>query len=494
MAKAFKSTEFVDDTDTDVMELSSSLSKSDSDESSGSTAIAEQALLARDSIDHELDAMDRLPPEASVPAIAIPPTQQQQKKGQMNAYISEPFDIFKAQVLQKIDEQTKPDKISYDNYTALYAIPQILPTPMSLSVTNWGGVTSDSEKTQSVCWEFLQCPEEDKCKGHPSDKENDGDIDSTGSSTDNDSDEPRKKRKKKNDKKKKTQAPKASDIDDSDKSLNKNIRDLRNQWVCHKKPGCPSEHCYINAADGRSHVALSFPLLECWGSAMLKGAEYATIEMPPNHAHFSIIPTELLGRPSLLSIRHQQLDEQTKAKAVTAPSPLTPSQPVINVNFPPEMFQPLQAMDPVPTHIPAASQLPGVHATTASLLLPTQLATPGPRMSLADFCVAFDVSDALQTKLSNNRFTSSHSLHFASLDDLKTIGILCGKLTQLKDAIQLPRMTCEFTPWFDYIAGVLIELSDAEECASREADTIKDFTKTKDILLIQANGSEFDVR
>ncbi|KAG2366905.1 hypothetical protein BDR07DRAFT_1479668 [Suillus spraguei] len=452
MAKAFKSTEFVDDTDTDVMELSSSLSKSDSDESSGSTAIAEQALLARDknaAKQHQAMVADESPlPESLIVTynISIFPIAEMKKdnpkkrKGTntyLKLHLSEPFDIFKAQVLQKIDEQTKPDKISYDNYTALYAIPQILPTPMSLSnekdyeefirhITKAKGLTA-SLYMQELC--VL------KCKGHPSDKENDGDIDSTGSSTDNDSDEPRKKRKKKNDKKKKTQAPKASDIDDSDKSLNKNIRDLRNQWVCHKKPGCPSEHCYINAADGRSHVGLSFPLLECWGSAMLKGAEYATIEMPPNHAHFSIIPTELLGHPSLLSIRHQQLDEQTKAKAVTAPSPLTPSQPVINVNFPPEMFQPLQAMDPVPTHIPAASQLPGVHATTASLLLPTQLATPGPRMSLADFCVAFDVSDALQTKLSNNRFTSSHSLRFASLDDLKTIGILCGELTQLKDAV-----------------------------------------------------------
>lgn len=160
--------------------------------------------------------------------------------------------------------------------------------------------------------------------------------------------------------------------------------------------------------------------------------------MPLNHAHFNIIPTELLGRPSLLSVHRQQLDEQTKAKAKAAAAlslPLTPSQPVINMNFPPDMFQPLRAMlNPVLTCIPAAPQLPGVHAT-APLLSPTQLTTPGPRMSLADFCVAFDVSDALQAKLSNNGFTSSHSLRFASLDDLKAIGILCGELAQLKDAV-----------------------------------------------------------
>ncbi|KAG2359796.1 hypothetical protein BDR07DRAFT_1487789 [Suillus spraguei] len=35
---------------------------------------------------------------------------------------------------------------------------------ISQSVMNWGGVTSDSEKTQTVCWEVLQCPKEDKVK------------------------------------------------------------------------------------------------------------------------------------------------------------------------------------------------------------------------------------------------------------------------------------------------------------------------------------------
>ncbi|KAG2367248.1 hypothetical protein BDR07DRAFT_1479374 [Suillus spraguei] len=52
MTKAFKSAEFVD-TDSDIMELSSLSSESDLDESSGSTAIAEQALRARDSIDQK---------------------------------------------------------------------------------------------------------------------------------------------------------------------------------------------------------------------------------------------------------------------------------------------------------------------------------------------------------------------------------------------------------------------------------------------------------
>ncbi|KAG2356657.1 hypothetical protein BDR07DRAFT_1491636 [Suillus spraguei] len=34
----------------------------------------------------------------------------------------------------------------------------------TVDVTNWGGITSDSEKTLTVCWEVLQCPEENKVK------------------------------------------------------------------------------------------------------------------------------------------------------------------------------------------------------------------------------------------------------------------------------------------------------------------------------------------
>ncbi|KAG2364049.1 hypothetical protein BDR07DRAFT_1459956 [Suillus spraguei] len=38
------------------------------------------------------------------------------------------------------------------------------PPQQKNTVTNWDGVTSDSEKTQTVCWEVLQCPKEDKVK------------------------------------------------------------------------------------------------------------------------------------------------------------------------------------------------------------------------------------------------------------------------------------------------------------------------------------------
>lgn len=58
--------------------------------------------------------------------------------------------------------------------------------------------------------------------------------------------------------------------------------------------------------------------------------------------------------------------------------------------------------------------------------------------------------------------------------------------------IQFPRTASECAPWFDYNTSALVELSNEEECASREANTLKDFTKTKDTLLVQADGGEFD--
>ena len=88
MAKTFKSIEYIDDSD--VMNFTFSSSESDSEETSGSTTVAEELLQAhnsRDSIDRELDAMEQPPPEASVPVVAAAPPAQHRKKATTSAYI-----------------------------------------------------------------------------------------------------------------------------------------------------------------------------------------------------------------------------------------------------------------------------------------------------------------------------------------------------------------------------------------------------------------------
>ncbi|KAG1786505.1 uncharacterized protein HD556DRAFT_1248196, partial [Suillus plorans] len=160
----------------------------------------------------------------------------------------------------------------------------------------------------------------------------------------------------------------------------------------------------------------------------------ATLEKPPNHSHFSMIPEELLGQQSVLALRRQQLDEQARSKASS-----TGNTPIINVNFPPELFQSLRALEPALAQAPATALPPVPHppasVVTTSLLSPAQLAAPGPRMSLTDFCVAYEVSETLQAKLLQNGFSSSHSFRFTSLEDLESIGLLRGELAQLRDAV-----------------------------------------------------------
>jgi hypothetical protein len=172
-----------------------------------------------------------------------------------------------------------------------------------------------------------------------------------------------------------------------------------------------------------------------------KGPEYATLEMPPNHSHFSLIPSESLGRTSLLSVRRQQLDEQSNLKKANATAPAAAAahaMPIFNINFPPEMFQAVRgapSAEPV-HHAPAPALLPPPAVSSSlSLFSATQLASPGRRMSLVDFCSAYDLSQTLHSKLSDHGFSSSHSLRYVTLDDLQKVGLLCGELAELKDAI-----------------------------------------------------------
>ncbi|KAG1720126.1 uncharacterized protein EDB91DRAFT_1257148 [Suillus paluster] len=108
------------------------------------------------------------------------------------------------------------------------------------------------------------------------------------------------------------------------------------------------------------------------------------------------------------------------------------------------MFQAIRAASvsepvhraPAPTLPPPAVLLPlAVPASLGSLLSLTQLASLGPRMNLADFCSAYELSQILQSKLSDHGFMSSHSLHYVTVDDLQKVGLLCGELAELKDAV-----------------------------------------------------------
>ncbi|KIK24402.1 hypothetical protein PISMIDRAFT_98610 [Pisolithus microcarpus 441] len=228
-------------------------------------------------------------------------------------------------------------------------------------------------------------------------------CDDLSSSADRSGAENSQKKQKK--KKKKTCAPKDVDIDEADRPLNKNIRALRDRWVCHKKPGCESEFCFINPLDGGTHIPLTFARLDCWAAAMLKGLATATLETPPNHKHFRMLPDDLVGQRSVLVDCRLQI-ENIKAAGVASHTPTVPTAPVINVNFPPELFKMFQ----------------GSHSI-------------GERMSIQEFGSAYDLSPSLGVKLIEQGYNSMHALHFATIDDLLASGLLRGEIAQLRDAI-----------------------------------------------------------
>ncbi|KIK72954.1 hypothetical protein PAXRUDRAFT_796695, partial [Paxillus rubicundulus Ve08.2h10] len=179
-----------------------------------------------------------------------------------------------------------------------------------------------------------------------------------------------------------------------------------NRWVCNKKPGCKSKSCFVNVADGGNHIPLTFPRLDCWAAAMLKGPAFATLEMPPNHQHFQMVPDKLHGQTLILAERRQQL-EKAKAAQALAPAPLAAtSGPVINFNFPPELLQFLQG----PRFI-------------------------GDRMTVQEFSSVYNLLDKLESKLIKHGYISTHALCYASIEDLESVGLLCGEIAQLRDAV-----------------------------------------------------------
>ena len=66
--------------------------------------------------------------------------------------------------------------------------------------------------------------------------------------------------------------PKNSDISTVNIPNNDNIKALRERWTCHKKPGCSSNHCFVNPVDG-SHFVLGHAHFDVWGSAMVRKAD-----------------------------------------------------------------------------------------------------------------------------------------------------------------------------------------------------------------------------
>lgn len=74
---------------------------------------------------------------------------------------------------------------------------------------------------------------------------------------------------------------------------------------------------------------------------------------------------------------------------------------------------------------------------SGSSAVSTKKHSTGPRLSLADFCANFMLSDEIKEKLAAKKITGPHSLRFISDNDfIEKIGLEIGELGDVRDAEQ----------------------------------------------------------
>ncbi|KAF8221371.1 hypothetical protein L208DRAFT_1127664, partial [Tricholoma matsutake] len=208
-------------------------------------------------------------------------------------------DTIKAQVMVKIDAILKPPTICYDEYNISFVVPRYSPQLMPLdSAEKYDYMVEHALKAKASPAEKLIIEAKIPTKNTGGkDKENIIKIDDSDES---DSETEKKKKKKK----KQGAGSKVSQILLGNKAMNNQIGLLRARWRCPTDGGkCGSEHCFIQA-DSTDHFLLGFRELESWAAAILKGPQYATIDMPPNNALFDTLdPRTVAAKSPLLQCR-----------------------------------------------------------------------------------------------------------------------------------------------------------------------------------------------
>ena len=191
----------------------------------------------------------------------------------LNLDCDEPYDTFKAQVLQKIDVSIHPKSLDFSHYTVLYNIPRIVSKP-GIPISDEDSYSSMVERIHNITkLDTVNLHIESKAPAEESDKENDDNAEDEGASK-------KKKTTSKvciytdyyagmrylrvsNDK-----VPREAAILPGNIAKNKNIQDLREKWICTRPDSvCPSTHCLIQPTG--EHLPLSHQHFDTWGSAMV---------------------------------------------------------------------------------------------------------------------------------------------------------------------------------------------------------------------------------
>ncbi|KAI5994289.1 hypothetical protein EDC04DRAFT_2910613 [Pisolithus marmoratus] len=332
-----------------------------------------------------------------------------------------PYDTWKAQLLVQISQKLNPIQIAYKDYDVSFTVPRVYPSPLLIMTDNDYNFLLKHVRKAKEPMANVYVQEKTTTAGH---KHKCDDLSSSADRSDVEN-----SHKKRTKKKKKTHAPKDIDIDKANWPLNKNICALHDRWVCHKKPGCESKFCFINPLDGSTHIPLTFVRLDCWAATMLKGPATATLETLLNHEHFQMLPDDLVGQRLVLVDRHLQI-KNTKATGAASCAPIVPAAPVVNVNFPLELFKMFQGshVPPVAQALPDVMQTPLPPTSANALFSPQQIQSIGERMSIQEFGSTYDLSPSLRAKLIEQGYNSTHTLCFATIDDLLASRLLCGEI------------------------------------------------------------------
>lgn len=180
----------------------------------------------------------------------------------------------------------------------------------------------------------------------------------------------------------------------------------------------------------------------------MKGAEYATLDVPPHHDAFDQVAADRKGKTSLvMQARREELKKkeslQQKQQQQQVLSPLQPSSVPNTSIYASHLDQISSAfLSALGNAIPAIHNKAQTNFNTHSSPIPTAepliptTHTPGPNLVLAEFCAAYSLGSDLLGKLSACGFQRTLSFKFITVEKLEKAGFLEGEIAELKGAIE----------------------------------------------------------
>ncbi|KAI5981430.1 hypothetical protein EDC04DRAFT_2916555 [Pisolithus marmoratus] len=311
------------------------------------------------------------------------------------------WDMVKAQFLMKITQMLQPKLIDFNDYNFTWNIPCQQLSQMQLQTEDdykflIAHALKMKEPTVNIKIEVRFAK-----KGRKNDSGTEHDMSDNSSNSDSDTSRDAKCVKKKS--KKKSKDSKKSKETTWNKDTEEKIKLLHNHWEC-SKAACTSgaPHCFIHL-ESPEHFTLSHNHLAIWAAAWQCGPQFTDLERPPNHVKFNdICIGQTIDSAPLLQrcmVEHNQ--------AIS-------TAPIINFNLLPELFN---AFHP-PAAKPASPMQPISSATTADSLLP-ESAMPRPHLSL-----------------NNNGYTSSNTISYIHVSELRDMGFKHGEIMAMKDAVR----------------------------------------------------------